>query len=73
MTASHCKKPKEYKMTTKSLTELGELARSEKLAYKKCCNYVSETSNDDLKKTLGNLANGHKHRYETLCAYLDRN
>lgn len=60
-------------MTTKSLTELGELMRSEKLAYKKCCNYVSETDNDDLKKALGSLANGHKHRYETLVGYLDRN
>ena len=60
-------------MTTKSPTELGELCRSEKLAYKKCCNYVSETNDDELKKALGSLANGHKHRYETLISYLDRN
>ena len=50
-------------MTTKSLTELGELCRSEKLAYKKCCNYVSETNNPELRSTLGNLANGHRQRY----------
>lgn len=60
-------------MTTKSLTELSELMRSEKLAYKKCCNYVSETSNEDLKCALGNLANGHRQRYETLKNYLDKN
>lgn len=59
-------------MTTKSLQELSELCRSERLAYKKCCNYVSETSNDVLKCTLGNLANGHKQRYEALCSYLDK-
>lgn len=60
-------------MTTKSLTELSELMRSEKLAYKKCCNYVSETDNETLKCALGNLANGHKQRYETLANYLDKN
>ena len=60
-------------MTTKSLTELSKLCRSEKLAYKKCCNYVSETDNEDLRCALGNLANGHKRRYESLCGYLDRN
>ncbi len=60
-------------MTTKSLTELSELCRSEKLAYKKCCNYVSETNSDDLRCALGNLANGHKQRYEALLGYLDRN
>ena len=60
-------------MTTKSLTELGELCRSEKLAYKKCCNYVSETNNPELRSTLGNLANEHRQRYETLLCYLDKN
>lgn len=60
-------------MTTKSLTELSELCRSEKLAYKKCCNYVSETDNEDLRCALGTLANGHRQRYETLLSYLDKN
>lgn len=60
-------------MTSKSLTELSELMRSEKLAYKKCCNYVCETDNPDLKCALGNLANGHRQRYQTLSAYLDKN
>lgn len=59
-------------MTSKSLQEISELMRSEKLAYKKCCNYVSETENDELKTTLGRLANGHKNRYETLVNYLDK-
>ena len=60
-------------MTTKSLNELSELCRSEKLAYKKCCNYVSETDNEDLRCALGNLANGHKQRYEALLTYLGKN
>ena len=60
-------------MTTKSLNELSELCRSEKLAYKKCCNYVSETDNEDLRCALGNPANGHRQRYETLLTYLDKN
>lgn len=60
-------------MTTKSLTELSELMRSERLAYKKCCNYVSETDNDDLRCALGKLANGHRQRYETLVNYLGKN
>lgn len=60
-------------MTTKSLQELSELLRSERLAYKKCCNYVSETNNEDLRRALGRLANGHRLRYETLTNYLDKN
>ncbi|MCH5163062.1 MAG: hypothetical protein J1G38_06190 [Clostridiales bacterium] len=60
-------------MTTKSLQELSELCRSEKLAYKKCCNYVSETDNADLQCALGKLANGHRQRYESLRTYLDKN
>ncbi len=60
-------------MTTKSLQELSELMRSEKLAYKKCCNYVSETDNGELRCELGRLANGHRLRYETLVNYLEKN
>ena len=60
-------------MTTKSLQELSELCRSERLAYKKCCNYVSETDNESLRVALGKLANVHKQRYETLCCYLEKN
>ncbi len=60
-------------MTTKSLQELSELCRSEKLAYKKCCNYVSETDSADLQCALGKLANGHRQRYEALRTYLDKN
>lgn len=60
-------------MTTKSLQELSELCRNEKLAYKKCCNYVSETDNDELRCELGKIANNHKRRYEALTDYLDKN
>ena len=59
-------------MTVKSLEEISQLLRSEKLAYKKCCNYVSETDNADLKCALGKLANGHKQRYDALAAHLNR-
>ena len=58
-------------MTQKSLTELSELLRSEDLAYKKCCNYVSEVTDEDLKAQLGRFANNHKHRFETLLNYLE--
>lgn len=58
-------------MTTKSLQELSELLRSERLAYKKCCNYVSDANDPELKATLGELANNHKLRYETLTNYLN--
>lgn len=60
-------------MTTKSLNELSELCRSERLAYKKCCNYVSETDNEELRCALGKLANSHRLRYETLVNYLGKN
>lgn len=58
-------------MTQKSLTELSELMRSEELAYKKCCNYVADVSDEDLKACLGRFANNHKHRFETLLNYLE--
>lgn len=58
-------------MTQKSLTELSELLRSEELAYKKCCNYVSEVTDEALKAELGRFANNHKHRFETLLGYLE--
>ncbi len=60
-------------MTSKSLQELSELCRSERLAYKKCVNYVCETDDAELKTALGALANGHKMRYETLTNYLEKN
>ena len=58
-------------MTQKSLTQLCELLRSEELAYKKCCNYVSEVSDSEHKAELGRFANNHKHRFETLLGYLE--
>ena len=60
-------------MTTKSLQELSELCRSERLAYKKGCNDVAGTDNESVRVALGKLANGHKQRYETLCCYLEKN
>lgn len=58
-------------MTQKSLTELSELLRSEELAYKKCCNYVSEATDQDLKAELGRYANNHKHRFDTLLGFIE--
>ena len=58
-------------MTTKTLQELNELLNSEQLCYKKCCNYVSEVSDSELKAELGRFANNHKHRFETLLGYLE--
>ena len=49
-------------MTTKSLNELSELCRSEKLAYKKCCNYACECGSDCLRKLLGDAANESRMR-----------
>lgn len=36
-------------MTSKNLQELSELLDSENLAYRKCCNYVSECKDPTLK------------------------
>ncbi len=58
-------------MTQKSLTQLCELMRSEELAYKKCCNYVSEAADEQLKAELGRFANNHKQRFETLLGFLE--
>ena len=58
-------------MTQKSLTELSELLRSEELAYKKCCNYVADATDEDLKAELGRYANNHKQRFDTLLGYLE--
>lgn len=61
------------KMTTKTLQELSELLNSEELAYKKCCNYVSECADPVLKTKLGRYANNHKMRFEALYNYLNNN
>ncbi len=61
------------KMTTKTLQELSELLNSEELAYKKCCNYVSECADPVLKTKLGKYANNHKTRFEALYGYLNDN
>ena len=58
------------KLTTKSLTMITELLDSEQLAYKKCCAYVHETEDEGLKTLLGELANQHKTRYDSLCQIL---
>ena len=57
-------------MTTKNLTEISELMTGELLAYKKCCNYVSQTQDLELKQLLGKYANNHKNRFEELLDYL---
>lgn len=58
-------------MTTKNLEEISELLNSEDLAYKKCCNYVSECTDSVLKTKLGVYANNHKKRFDTLLTYLN--
>lgn len=58
-------------ITAKSLSKLGELLNSENLAYKKCCNYVSEISDERLKANVGRYANNCKHRFETILGYLE--
>ncbi len=58
-------------MTSKNLTEISELLDSENLAYRKCCNYVSECSDPVLKEKLGTYANNHRIRFEELLSYLN--
>lgn len=60
-------------MTSKNLQELSELLDSENLAYRKCCNYVSECKDPTLKNNLGKYANNHRIRFETLLSYLNNN
>ena len=60
-------------MTSKNLQELSELLDSENLAYRKCCNYVSECKDPTLKNKLGKYANNHRIRFETLLSYLINN
>ena len=60
-------------MTSKNLQELSELLDSENLAYRKCCNYVSECKDPTLKNKLGKYANNHRIRFETLLSYLKNN
>ena len=60
-------------MTSKNLQELSELLDSENLAYRKCCNYVSECKDPTLKNKLGKYANNHQIRFETLLSYLNNN
>ena len=60
-------------MTSKKLQELSELLDSENLAYRKCCNYVSECKDPTLKNKLGKYANNHRIRFETLLSYLNNN
>ena len=60
-------------MTSKNLQELSELLDSENLAYRKCCNYVSECKDPTLKNKLGKYANNHRNRFETLLSYLNNN
>lgn len=57
-------------MTSKTLEKLDELMRSEDLAYKKCCNYVSECCDDELRCRMGEYANAHRLRFEALLNYL---
>lgn len=58
-------------MTTKSLTEISELMNTEFLAYKKCCNYVADSTDDTLREKLGSWANNHRVRFEVLLSYLN--
>lgn len=60
-------------MTSKNLQELSEPLDSENLAYRKCCNYVSECKDPTLKNKLGKYANNHRIRFETLLSYLNNN
>ena len=60
-------------MTSKKLQELSELLDSENLAYRKCCNYVSECKDPTLKNKLGKYANNNRIRFETLLSYLNNN
>ncbi|MBE5730645.1 MAG: hypothetical protein IKC48_01300 [Clostridia bacterium] len=60
-------------MTSKNLQQLSELLDSENLAYRKCCNYVSECEDPTLKEKLGTYANNHRIRFEALLSYLNSN
>ncbi|MCL2822322.1 MAG: hypothetical protein FWD86_03910 [Firmicutes bacterium] len=57
-------------MTTKNLTQVAELLNSEYHAYKKCCSFVADCTDEQLKQKLGTSANGHKTRFEGLLNYL---
>lgn len=61
------------KMTTKTLQEITELLNSEELAYKKCCNYATCSTDPVLKSKLGKYANNHKSRFEAIYNYLNNN
>ncbi len=60
------------KMTTKTLQELSELLGSERLCYKKCCNYVAACSDPVLKAKLGEYAVDCKSRFDALYDYLEQ-
>ncbi|MDR3022156.1 MAG: hypothetical protein LBU60_05760 [Clostridiales bacterium] len=58
-------------ITATNLRSLSELMIAENLQYKKCMAYQSQIEDKALQSIFGDIAHGHKERYDKLFAYLD--